>query len=302
MAEQGRYIITSYKALGTEWTIEVFDTVTAEEAQKCASFVVDFLENFNLRYSRFRDDSLLNVLNYTKKVPYDDDLFKMLTFGENLRSISEGIFDLGIKKTLEAKGYGHTEGTASSVQDERTTELDRVSTDGVTIFSHTDAQFDLGGIGKGYAIDAIVSHLREKFHLTHFIVNGGGDLYVATPDSLQETIYLEHPYHEGESIGTVLLENESLCVSSSFKRTWKHHGVTKNHFINPTNDQQLIVSASYVIADTTVLADTLATTLAVSAGSMEKVELLAKRCKVECLVINEEGEMYATERFCHVLH
>lgn len=301
MTTEGRYIITSYKALGTEWTVEVFDMITEEEAQKCASFVMEFLEEFNVRYSRFRDDSLLNVLNYTKHVPYDEDLFEMLTFGERLRTLSEGVFDLGIKKTLEAKGYGHTEGTSSPVVDETVTDDTRVTTDGVTIFSHTATQFDLGGIGKGYAIDKIVHHLRTRFHLTHFIVNGGGDLYVAVPDALRETIYLEHPYHEGESIGTVLLANESLCVSSSFKRTWNHHGVTKNHFINPKDDQQLIVSASYIIADTAVLADTTATTLAVSASSLETVERLAKKCEVECLVINEEGEMYATERFRHVV-
>ena len=235
--------------------------------------VVNFIANFEQKYSRFRADSLLNNLNYDKKISFDIDLWQMLDIGEKFYKETNGAFDLFIKKDLENKGYGK-----QIDREEKEIVVDptkpRVWNDGKNIFLNSTSQIDLGGIGKGYLVDLLSQKLLQDFGAQYFVVNGGGDIYTTSDFGKPVAVRLEHPFKEGEFVGEVSLQNQSLCASSTLKRKWIFNNQKQHHFINSDFEKD---KASFVIADTAVVADVLATIACIISDEA----VVAKICKKE---------------------
>jgi FAD:protein FMN transferase len=73
-----------------------------------------------------------------------------------------------------------------------------------------------------------------------------------------ERVGLEHPTEAGTAIGLVELQNQSICGSSGAKRKWAQY----THILNPhTKSSPPADMAVWVVADTALLADGLATAL-----------------------------------------
>jgi thiamine biosynthesis lipoprotein len=295
------FILKDYKALGTVWYIELFGVHSDEMAQELTVRLTQEIEDFQEKYSRFNKSSLLNILNREKIVTFDSDLYSMLEQGENWREQTDGVFDIAIKSKLESIGYGEMSDVreVESSQDESSS-VSRVKREGDKILWNSALQVDLGGIGKGYLIDMLASILKNEYKQEYFLINGGGDIFGTTDEGKPMEILLEHPTEQSQYIGKVYLQNESLCVSSSFKRAWKQEGVERNHLIDTKTDM-VVESASFVISSNATDADVLATTLALLASSKEQIRALSTLCSAEYLTINREGEVNASERFKQAL-
>jgi thiamine biosynthesis lipoprotein len=114
---------------------------------------------------------------------------------------------------------------------------------------------DLGGIGKGWAIDQIAELLRNE-GIVEFLINGGGDMYGTSEHGAPITIYLEHPTEKDVYLGTTTIQNQGFAASSPHKRRWNTSRGEMSHIIGEIPD----IDASFVIADDAVTADMLATT------------------------------------------
>jgi thiamine biosynthesis lipoprotein len=103
--------------------------------------------------------------------------------------------------------------------------------------------FDLGGIGKGYAIDMIAALLAEE-GFQYYLIDAGGDMYATTKsDGSAYRVALEWPGRPGTAYGTVELLNQGLAVSDTFTRRFgdRHHIV--DAVIGQNTDQVLGVAA-----------------------------------------------------------
>ena len=72
---------------------------------------------------------------------------------------------------------------------------------------------DLGGIAKGYAVDLAVQSLRAN-GLEHIVVNAGGDLRVAGPDS--HCVRLRNPSQPSRSANELALCDAALATSANY--------------------------------------------------------------------------------------
>ena len=288
MPSQPVLILNKFEALGTLWYLEVFDKIDPEQLPGIREKVENLILTFQKKYSRFTPDSLLNDLNYDKSVDFDNDLWEMLQLGESFNKDSLQTFDLFIKRNLENKGYGK--------------KIDRVEADfkvdekenrfyqkGDRVFLNTIEQIDLGGIGKGYLMDELARFLKNELGMQYFLINGGGDLYATSDNGQPIKVLLEHPTDQSLAIGEVELFNQSLCVSSSFKRVWQKDGQTANHFISGSDKE--IQTASYVVGSGATSTDVLATILCLlGTDSVAVSEILAKYGS-SGLVLNESGQV-----------
>lgn len=89
---------------------------------------------------------------------------------------------------------------------------------------------DLGGIAKGFAVDAAIEVLRER-GVESAVVNAGGDLRVFGPQS--STIHLRHPGAPHTFAHTFSLHGAALATSSPCftERGWR--GQRVSHLVNP---------------------------------------------------------------------
>jgi thiamine biosynthesis lipoprotein ApbE len=295
--KQGNFIIKDYEALGTVWYIELFGLSSSNTAQELKKRLTQEIEDFQKKYSRFNELSLLNILNREKRVIFDSDLYNMLEQGEKWREETDGVFDIAIKEKLEDIGYGEiSKDSKTEVSQEERASLSRVSRDEDNIFWNSTLQIDLGGIGKGYLIDMLSSILKEEYKQEYFLINGGGDIFATSDEGEPIEILLEHPTEQDSYIGKIYVQNESLCVSSSFKRVWKQANVVRNHFID-TKDNLLIESASFVIAPNATDADVLATVFAIVEKDTEHAISLSMSTCAEYLTIGKTEQVNASERF-----
>lgn len=276
-------LLDGYKALGTLFWVECFGIQPAQEmCDEVTEGCIHVLEDFEARFSRFKEWSVLSRINKGELVGFDDDLYQMVSFGEALGRASKGVFSLYIANSLGEKGYGKR---VRYVTSDEKNEL--VSQDGRMLLRGEEA-LDLGGVGKGYVVDLLSKYLVSKglrFHL----VNGGGDMY-GTSDEKGSPIrvYLEHPVSKEEVLGFIHIKNQGFAASSSFKRLWLKNGKEVNHFISGSDE---VWGAIFTVADSCLVADSLATALLLTKDVETRKSLESQYNLTYFLIVNDFSEV-----------
>lgn len=117
---------------------------------------------------------------------------------------------------------------------------------------------DLGGIGKGWAVDAAAAVLGGA--VPAFLVNAGGDLAVAGdgPGGDGWTVAVEDPSDPTRTLAVLRLGAGSCATSSTGRRRWLQDGAERHHLIDPRTGRPAAggLQSVTVVADTTVDAET----------------------------------------------
>lgn len=259
-----------FEAIGTHWWLERLDGGKFTTAIKDA--LQAYTDQFDQRYSRFRDDSLIAQLANKGVVRHmPREMFDMLDFVRKLSKDSEGVFSPLVGNTLESLGYGKL--LSDKGAQPLSAKQAQLSWSKSTIKAKKGTILDFGGFGKGWLIDEYTKILREH-GVAEFIVNGGGDLYVQSEKPI--LFSLEHPYNPKLKIGDIKIQKGALAASSTIKRAWKSGKKTVHHIIDPTTQAPVDsdVVATFVCAHTALVADSLATILLIRPGLHEKLEEL----------------------------
>ncbi len=259
--------LPTISGLGTTWWIEIFDETSRETAQTIYLDLRSFINDFDERYSRFRSESLVSILNDTRHLLNpDQDTIDLLQYGQYLYKETHGVFNFLVGESMEQNGYDALYSFTPkemSVEIPDPTHVLTFTQDKVFL---TLGQVDLGGYGKGYLIDLIAAHLTDKLGLKEFLINGGGDMYATAQDGKPVTIYLEHPTVPNTYIEETTLFYEGFAASSTHKRRWENEGKTYTHIIDTKQGESSLNGLGiFVKAPTARVADAWATTLVISA-------------------------------------
>jgi len=143
---------------------------------------------------------------------------------------------------------------------------------------------DLGGIGKGYAVDLAVDFLKQK-RVANAVVAASGDI-----GCLGEcTIEIQDPFHPNGHIAKIKSTLPRLAVSTSgnYERYVKNK--TNNHLIDPKTGQSQQRYASITLIDTAdnTRIDALAT--AVSVMDEKKAIAMLKKLHIAYVLIQNDG-------------
>jgi len=167
----------SFPALGTTWSIVLDHDYFSEIHRKALlETVVCFEEHF----SRFLPESEVNQFRDRPAGVYEisPELALILAQADRLRRLTAGRYDPAIGGLLEASGYNPTY-RFTAEKNAHEFRLPDWSLDGTLLTLSAPVIFDLGGIGKGYAIDLVATALKEQGYV-YFLVEGGGDMYCTT--------------------------------------------------------------------------------------------------------------------------
>lgn len=244
-------------------------------------------------YSRFIESNELALLNrhVGEWTLVSAELFKLIAFGERVKKRTKGAFDLTVKSILEGWGYdaGYSlkEGKRGKCG---TIELRKDSKTGLKEV-RLGAEIDLGGLGKGYALDRMKACLRD---FPNFCLNAGGDLVARGEDENRKPwrIVFEHPTDPTQAIGYVDTKGLALAASSPSRRIWRNrHHLVHPHTGEPANE----MGAVYTQAESALLADAYSTALFVL--GYKEAQRLLPTLPVEALLISPEGRIYQSPGF-----
>jgi FAD:protein FMN transferase len=245
-----------FEAIGTHWAIETDVPLSSTET----ATIHTIIDSFDQTYSRFRPDSL--VSRARAQAPgsfvFPADIVKLYNTYIQLEQITHGAVNPLVGDTLERLGY-------DAQYSLRPTDLSpsapvsfakTVTRSDTTLTYHQPVLLDIGAIGKGYLVDQVAEYVAR--HHKQYIVDAGGDIAVSS--TLPYTIGLEHPTDLTKIIGSVDLQQQSICGSSPNRRHW---GKGLHHIIDGQTGKPTVgsVIATWAIADTTLMADALATAL-----------------------------------------
>lgn len=144
---------------------------------------------------------------------------------------------------------------------------------------------DLGGIAKGYAVDAALAVLAEA-GLESARVNAGGDLARFGPQP--EAIRVRHPRHPAHTLHLLDLQNGAVATSAGYYQT-RHHGDRRvSPLRHPTTRASLCLDDSFtVVAPTCLLADALTKVVAADpAGAPARLRAFG----AQALHLGEQGD------------
>ena len=273
-------VIGPIEKLGTQWWFEFFD-ISEEIVQKLQKSIEQYMEEFENRYSRFRADSWLSVLNQTGSYQNPHPEFiDLLEIALEAYEKTGGIFNIAVGATLEARGYDADYSFKGTAQDQiEVPALEKVlSISTKEIVLTKGVHLDFGGFGKGYLIDALARYLEEEWGIQHYLINGGGDMYATLDEHNQPLeIVLQNPREKNKEIGRARLSNQAFAASSPHLRTWRDaQGTQQHHLVGNTGTE---AQSSFVVAPQAVWADIYATVCAIDPTYIPPQEVEVHRVK-----------------------
>jgi thiamine biosynthesis lipoprotein len=208
------------------------------------------------RLSRFRESSELSALNRERALLASRTLYEVVALAVQAYHDTGGVFNPLVGHALAAAGYDRSFdliGTNTSLAPtgqpiSAAPALDDVlcldpATRRITL--QGDAQLDLGGIAKGWAIDRADRTLRK---LGACCVNAGGDVRAGgsfEPGGDGWRVDIADPFSPqtpDESAAeprvlSVMLKDQAIATSGIVKRRWIISGTEQHHLIDPRSGE-----------------------------------------------------------------
>jgi thiamine biosynthesis lipoprotein len=279
-----------FHAMGTEVEL-MLDLPRGPAAVHAFSEIEKEFGRIEAALSRFLPSSQLSTLNRSGQVKAGPDLMAATELALAARARTGGRFDPTIHDALIAAGYDRSFELVPA--DRRSAngngnhscggpvEIDRFTR---TIRLAAGVQLDLGGIGKGYAVDRTAERLSK---LGPCLVNAGGDVAVRGR---------RWPIGVETANGFVTLElvSGALATSGRDRRRWRRNGEEQHHLIDPatgcpSNSDLVRVT---VVGSSAAEAEVLAKSLFLAGEEQAIVE--AARDGVAAVLVTGDGRTVMT--------
>lgn len=293
------FISKKQEVLGSQ--IEIFLPKTTKNNAKLFRLCFDELIRIQNKFSRFKDTSTLNKLNKNLELwqKVDAEFLYLIKKSLEIQKKTNGYFDITLKSTLENLGYDKE----YSFQKKEISNFTKIKSkikfllflpikiNDKTSQIYLRKEIELGGIGKGYALDRVYAIL-ETNKVENFLINAGGDIRCKSNGEKEWITLLQHPDNLNKVIGEININNLAIAGSAPSYRKWN----SNHHLINPkTNLPQKSVKTIFVLANTGIEADTYATAL--FASGFKNAIIISKKLNLEILVISSENKIYKSNNF-----
>jgi FAD:protein FMN transferase len=154
---------------------------------------------------------------------------------------------------------------------------------------------NLGGIGKGYAVDRAVALLKAA-GLNDFSIQAGGDLYVAghRGDRPWRLGIADPRAADGAVFARVDLTDSTFSTSGDYERSFVKDGVRYHHILDPSTGQPARLSRSVtIVAKQAVLADGLSTGVFLLGPDLG-LALIERLPDVEGVIVGADNQVHVS--------
>ena len=291
------------EVMGSYATITVFsDEETGNKAINAAFDRIQEIEDIASIFDENSEASFLNKNGYLDNP--SPDFLNLVNSSIDYYNITGGCFDITVQPLLDLWSGGLWQ-ESEEVQAQRVEETFSVIGSDKIIVSDDRIEFEVdgmaitfGGIAQGYAVDEALKVIKG-FGIKQALVNISGDLYAMgiKPGGEKWTVELENPDKSGnadtdiEPLPTFVFEDKAVTTSGNYYRYYDPEGEV-GHIMDPRTGYSAVscISAT-VIADTTIQADALATSVFVL-GPEEGMDLVESLDGVEALIIDSGRNIY----------
>lgn len=237
--------------------------------------------------------SRINDTAYGQEVAVSNELFSVLCAARQYSDLTSGAFDMTVGP--EVALWRRMEKTGMEPTEEEMAEArKRVGFEKVILnplqqtvrFAVEGMRLDLGGIAKGYAVDAAVGAMKEQGVQGGMVDVGGNIRCFGTPPPPAKDwmIGIQNPRAETLS-GTIRLNDRAAATSGDYRRFVEKDGKRFSHILNPYTGESVneLISVT-VLAPSAMEADVLSTAVSVL-GQEKGMGLIESLPEVEAIFI-----------------
>lgn len=288
-------------AMACDWEIRVVapDAAYAQQAAAAAFGEIDRLEQELSRFVPHSDISRINALSAGRSVRIGPDAFDCLRIARRMHALTGGAFDVTIGALLGRRADDRPQAAPAPAAPGQTLAsqpqtpphgLERLHFDDArkTVTAAVDGLIvDLGGLGKGYAIERAVELLREWGVTAGLVHSGQSTVYALGAPAGQPgwKLAIRAPARPAETIGYVTLRDQALSGSGA-----ELHGP---HIIDPRTGQAAQrARAAWACAPSAAVADALSTAF-MTLEAREIREVCERAPEVAALVLLDSGPVAA---------
>ena len=227
--------------MGTIFAVTLYapDDETAKGGFEAAFARAEEINQAASDYMAESDVTKFNAAPADEWIPVSQDLVKMVAYGLELADLTNGSYDptLGTvthlwRETREARVLPSPETLKEALAHTGWEKVQVDQKNNQLMKSDPLVRIDLGGIGKGYAADEMLTALEQK-GIRSALVAAGGDVRCgqAPPDKTGWTIGLKDQF--GEVSQTLTVTNCAVSTSGDLNQFVEIEGKRYSHIINP---------------------------------------------------------------------
>ena len=247
-------------------------------------------KRIEIKYSRYRDDSVVTKINtsHGKPVTVDDETAALLDYADSCYQLSNGLFDVTSGVLRRIWKFDGSDNVPSKQQVAEVLPFigwNKVTWRRPELILPEGMEIDFGGLGKEYAVDSAVLKIMQVSDAP-VLVNFGGDLRVSGPRTGNQRWRVAIESVDGESVSTARLEiaNGALTTSGDARRFLLKNGVRYSHILDPRTGWPVKdPPRSVTVAAPTCMEAGVISTLAMLQG--KKAEKFLKREGVQSWVV-----------------
>jgi thiamine biosynthesis lipoprotein len=170
----------SHQAMGTFFEVNIAgeESTYAEQAARAAFKEIDRLESLFSRFDATSEISRLNRLGPGESIAVGIETFECLTIAERVREETGGAFDVNVRGRNPVSEDGGPAPAPAAFRLSKTSSGFEAGRAEASSGGCARLDLDLGGIGKGYALDRTMAVLAE-WSIGNVLVHGGTSTAVA---------------------------------------------------------------------------------------------------------------------------
>jgi len=293
------------KLMGSRFDITVVanDSVLGNQDIDLAVAEITRIEKLISSWDANSQTSEINRNSGIKPIKVDAELFNLIERSMGISKLTDGAFDISYASMDKIWKF---DGSMTEMPSEETikTSVAKVGFGNILLDKENSTVFlklpgmkiGFGAIGKGYAADKAKAVLMEKGVIAG-IINASGDMntWGKQPNGNEWTIAITNPLNKNKVFALFPLNEGAVVTSGNYEKFVSFNGIRYTHIINPKTGYPAtgIISAT-VFAPKAELADALATSVFVM-GIETGINRINQLPKVECIIIDENGNIYTSE-------
>ena len=241
-----------------------------------------------------------------RRVGINDNALTLMKLGFEVNDKTNGAFDITLEPVINLwnlKSENFVPPQDSEISNALTlVGCDKFSfEDGNVIKNNQNSKVDLGGIGKGLALEKVTHYLNSE-GLTGVVSFGGSiGVFGEKENGEKWSIAIKSPFDETGTVGTLKLERGFVSVSGAYERNATYNGVLYHHIIDPYTGYPAVsdIASSVVICDSGALSDALSTALFVMGSERSLDFYKSGEYDFEAIIIKNDGEIILTDKLKH---
>jgi FAD:protein FMN transferase len=284
--------------MGTRCYVQLWadDPVKGDEAIDAVMAELHRIDDLMSHYKPESQLSQINARANEEPVQVDKELFDLIKLSTYYSQVTEGAFDITYASVGHLYDYRrHIRPTEAQIR----AALPAVNWRNMLLdeehhtvrFEHPGMRIDLGGIGKGYAVDRGIGILKAR-GIAHAVVTAGGDTRIIGDHMGRPwLVAIRHPDDPKKVVTRIPLSDTAMSTSGDYERYFDEGGVRYHHIIDPrTGHSASKVRSATVLAPTATQTDGMSKTAFVL-GPEKALEIINRMPGFDAVFVLPDGRV-----------